>query len=139
MNIGPGSFTGIRVTVAVAKGLFFNSKAKFLTFTSFDEVANPENKVIVLPGFSDFVYVKYQNEKMDCIKIEELKKFKFITNSDEVFNKLKEQNINVELAESESIFKIIDKAKNIKYLKDFKPLYLRKSQAELNLQEKKKV
>ena len=42
INKGPGSFTGLRVNMSVAKGFGFGGDVKFSTFTSFDYINGDE-------------------------------------------------------------------------------------------------
>ena len=51
INIGPGSFTGLRVAVSVIKGLSFNKKIDVYTYDTFDYVDDHIDKTIVLPAF----------------------------------------------------------------------------------------
>ena len=134
VNIGPGSFTGVRITVSIAKGLTFGSKIKIHSFTSFDSVNNSENKAIVLPGFSNFVYVKMSDGAMDCVSIDSLGSLKYVTVYKDLCEDLKQKGINVNFVENLSFYDLFEKSVKVDSIKDLKPVYLRKSQAEINLE-----
>jgi len=66
VNVGPGSFTGIRASLALVFGLSMSGKPKIIPFTSFDMFEYNEvsgNRLHVVAGFSNFVYVKYMDGK----------------------------------------------------------------------------
>ena len=46
LNIGPGSFTGIRVALSIAKGLGYASDLRYLTYSSFDLIKNEINQPV---------------------------------------------------------------------------------------------
>ena len=133
LNIGPGSFTGLRVAVAIAKGLGFSSSLKFKTYTSFDLINNSENAAVIVKGFSNFVYLKDQ-EDMSCVEVGKLKKSKnYITNDEQTYNNLKSLGLKVSLKKPLNYNEISNLSEVS--LGDLSPLYLRKSQAEFQREQ----
>ena len=65
LNVGPGSFTGLRVALSIVKGLGYGDDKKILTFSSFDYLK--EKKYILVEGFSNFVYQKNDKNSIDEI------------------------------------------------------------------------
>lgn len=69
--VGPGSFTGIRIGVATAKGFCdANPKLKALALTSFDVIAYAENgkRLAIIDAHHDNFYVAgYEGEKI-CLE-----------------------------------------------------------------------
>lgn len=136
VNIGPGSFTGIRVAVSLAKGLGYGRNIKFLTFDSFDYFSSSEN--VVLTGFSNYVYVSCAHGEKKCVLLEELDKdLKYVTDSENLKNKLSERGYKVTQKNKLAFYKI-DEIVNGKPLlaSEIKPLYLRASQAEIDREKK---
>ncbi len=133
LNIGPGSFTGLRVAISVAKGLGFENEMKFETFSSFDLLPKA-NKTIVLSAFSSFVYIKMPDGNCDCVEITSLEKDKkYITFDQALFEKL--SGFDIEKTKKLSYEKI--KCEN-KKINELEPMYLRKSQAEIARETKLK-
>lgn len=136
LNVGPGSFTGLRVAVSIAKGFGFGDDKKIITFSSFDYI-NEKNNILVA-GFSNFIYKKNIKNDMTCEDIFALnKEVEYVTVSDVLYEKLKELGFNIQYKEKleyQEIYKNINK----KYLKisELEPLYLRKSQAEEEREKK---
>lgn len=136
LNVGPGSFTGLRVAVSIAKGFGFGDDKNVLTFTSFDYINS--RKEILLPGFSSFVYKKSNKNEMSCEDVALLSKdVCYVTSNEDLFNNLTNLGFNIEFIGKlsyEEIYKALDK----KYLliSELEPLYLRKSQAELEKENK---
>lgn len=138
--VGPGSFTGIRVAISVAKGLAVGTGAKVLTFNSFDAVYHYEkqNYAVLVEGFGDNTYYclkKFGRVFMGC---ESKNKILSLIKDVDVFT-LSEKNVQM-FAEIDPKLTKFD-AKSIVFEKINKnqfvltnqiaPLYLRASQAEI--------
>lgn len=138
INIGPGSFTGIRVAVSVAKGLGFAKNLGYIEFNSFDYFPNKNN--VVLTGFSNFVYVKDNSGKLDCIDIKELyKNTVYYVCDDSLKSKLEENGFSCVLENIisfDNMPAIVDG--KVISISEIRPLYLRKSQAEIQRESRLK-
>ena len=129
-NIGPGSFTGIRVAISLVKGMAIETNKKLIKFNSFDcfGVGN-----VVLSGFGKFVYTRI-NGKMACENVSDVKVADAVTDtkalSDEFGYKLASFNMkNI----------VLEKLKNNEFcqIEELMPLYLRASQAEIDREKNK--
>lgn len=136
LNIGPGSFTGIRVALSIAKGFAYNSDIKFVVYNSFDLIDAKKSEVCLINGFSNFIYVK--NDKMDCVSYESLDpSVNYVSNSQLVVEKCKKFGLNVRLCDEKSIEEICKySSKKLFNINEIEPLYLRKSQAEIQRDQK---
>ena len=151
--IGPGSFTGIRVAVSVAKGFAVESNVKVYTLSNFDIYStNHEKKyAVMLEGFSDFVYVRYfDGEKSNDVCehfsdfvskiVSEKSDYKIFVQNEKLQNMLKTAEISSIIAEKQIIFAFEEKinANKLTSLNQISPIYLRASQAEIERNEKLK-
>jgi tRNA threonylcarbamoyl adenosine modification protein YeaZ len=146
--VGPGSFTGIRIGVALAKGLSAGNKnIKLYPLSAFDVMASNIDKdkfVCVLNALSGLYFVKEYNRQENTCGDEKMinqEEFNGI-NIDKIG--LKEEDIceeNVEItgeALLNEALKAIEDNKGVKP-EELKPVYLRNSQAEENLIKNKKT
>lgn len=123
VNVGPGSFTGIRIGVSAMTAIAFATGAKRIAVTSFDLIAHQRGEILaaVDAGHGNLYLAKCRNGKVletsfceasDAAKI-----------SGAVFTTL--NDVGQTLAEVAK-----EKAQNGEYVNVFEPFYMRKSQAE---------
>lgn len=146
--VGPGSFTGVRVAISIAKGLALGVKAKVFVLTNFDCFEeNNKDCYIVLDGFSDFAYVRtIENGSHfdDCYSIEDfvekenLNKKQVYVSTEKTQNLLKNHEIQSNFGKLSIISafnEVIKNGNNVELNKIF-PVYLRASQAEIERAKK---
>lgn len=142
---GPGSFTGIRIGVTVAKTYAWALNKKIIPFSSLELMATTkvdEDYIVpVIDARRDFVYTGIYNEHLDSvmddiyISIEDLKKelqeksYRIVSYDE--FENL--QTINPQI----NILKVVEKHKNDSGLNphSVNPNYLKLTEAEMNLKK----
>lgn len=122
VNVGPGSFTGIRIGVSAMTAIAFATGAKRIAVTSFELIAHGRGDVLaaVDAGHGNLYLAKCSNGKV-------LEAF---------FREASEQKVeNAEYAPINSVDIALaevvkEKAQNGEFVNVFEPFYMRKSQAE---------
>ena len=146
INVGPGSFTGIRAGLALVTGLTAATKIKIIPFTTFDMFEYNKltaGEILAVNGFSNFVYIKSMEgntPKMECVEIENLasiaKEGIVYSYSDKIISKLSELGVNAKKMNISPKF-VFEKQSIGKLEKiNVEPIYLRLSQAEIQKKEK---
>ena len=110
ISIGPGSFTGIRIGVTVAKTIAWALKIDIIPISSLEVIASTSSSEYICPIIDarrGFVYAGLYNKKLDSViedkyidlneLLNELKKYKNIefVSYDEIVDNVKEPNINI--------------------------------------------
>ncbi len=147
--VGPGSFTGIRVAISIVKGLAIGINAKVVVLTNFDiyDTENKTNSLLVLEGFSKFVYARISQNgiiKDECVEIQELAervkndKFNIYVQDEKVQKLLNNYEIKSNIAQKQTILRFLEKLNNDDFLdlNQIEPIYLRASQAEIERNKK---
>lgn len=146
ISIGPGSFTGIRIGVTVAKTMAWGLKINIVPISSLEVMASINtNKTYICPLIDarrGFVYTGIYNQKLDIIyenkyiKLDEfMKENKNLTDNmefvsyDKLFDDILIPNIDIE--------KIVTKHLNDESINAhmINPVYLKLTQAEENLND----
>lgn len=143
VGLGPGSFTGIRVAISVAKGFAVSLPLKLVVFDSFELLAynKTDKAVVVIDGFSKFVFARTENGEKSCIEIENLKKSVLkrtkIIAFKKVFDEIeKGQHIEPEIDLMGLVKKKVEDQMFVS-VDELVPIYLRASQAEIELEKRK--
>lgn len=146
--VGPGSFTGIRIGVTVAKTFAWSLNIPIVPFSSLELMATTNIKedyiVPIINARRDFVYAGIYDEHLTVIE-----KDKYISIED-LKNKLQDKNYsfvsydafeNLTVTEpSINVLKIVEKYKNVEAVNPHKinPNYLKLTEAEMKLKNDNK-
>ena len=153
--VGPGSFTGIRIGVALVKGFGFSRDLPCVAFNSFEVIAEQyflnqseaEEVVVVLDGLGGFVFVsklgRYGEVLVEptCMSLAEMAEFikqnscEYVCHEDDK-DKFALKSVELTQAAYENVLnrKLLP-GKTVSCA-EISPLYLRKSQAEVELEKK---
>lgn len=152
--IGPGSFTGIRIGVALVKGLAFSNQTKCVVFNSLELIAREyflqskqDEIIVIMNGLADNIFVAKYNKLGECliephmVQLEEMKEIIKNNKCEIICSKEDEQvfaikSMDITQRAYESIME--DKISREEFVlsENIMPLYLRKSQAEVELEQK---
>lgn len=122
VNVGPGSFTGIRIGVSAMTAIAFATGAKRIAVTSFELIAHGRGNVLaaVDAGHGNLYLAKCSNGKVLEASFREASEQK-VENAE--YAPLK--SVDIALAEV-----VKEKAQSGEFVNVFEPFYMRKSQAE---------
>ena len=138
VGVGPGSWTGSRVSVVTAYGFHAgNPNIKFCPFNSFDLISyngNENKKIVKLVGaYANFVYVNESENIVAETKDVLEKKYEgaiFISASEVV------SGVKLCKRDLQSLAYRLVEGENFVDINKIEPMYLRKSQAEYNREGK---
>lgn len=153
--VGPGSFTGIRIGVALVKGFGFSRDLPCVAFNSFEVIAEQyflnqkeaDEVVVVLDGLGGFVFVsklgRYGEVLVEptCMSLAEMAEFikqnscEYVCHEDDK-DKFALKSVELTQAAYENVLNRKLLAGKTVSCAEISPLYLRKSQAEIELEKK---
>lgn len=153
--VGPGSFTGIRIGVALVKGFGFSRDLPCVAFNSFEVIAEQyflnqkeaDEVVVVLDGLGGFVFVsklgRYGEVLVEptCMSLAEMAEFikqnscEYVCHEDDK-DKFALKSVELTQAAYENVLNRKLLAGKTVSCAEISPLYLRKSQAEVELEKK---
>lgn len=153
--VGPGSFTGIRIGVALVKGFGFSRDLPCVAFNSFEVIAEQyflnqkeaDEIVVVLDGLGGFVFVSKLGQKGEvlveptCMSLAEMAEFikqnscEYVCHEDDK-DKFALKSVELTQAAYENVLNRKLLAGKTVSCAEISPLYLRKSQAEVELEKK---
>lgn len=153
--VGPGSFTGIRIGVALVKGFGFSRDLPCVAFNSFEVIAEQyflnqkeaDEVVVVLDGLGGFVFVSKLGRKGEvlveptCMSLAEMAEFikqnscEYVCHEDDK-DKFALKSVELTQAAYENVLNRKLLAGKTVSCAEISPLYLRKSQAEVELEKK---
>ncbi len=138
--VGPGNFTGIRISMSIIKGISFASKKPTVGITAFECLAFPhKNCSVILKGSQDYIYTQsfrksISVDKPSMIKITDLEKLKKLKNLPLIGYEAENLSIKLETSfisnstyiSASTLGKITINNLN-RNLNSFKPLYIKES------------
>lgn len=153
--VGPGSFTGIRIGVALVKGFGFSRDLPCVAFNSFEVIAEQyflnqkeaDEVVVVLDGLGGFVFVsklgRYGEVLVEptCMSLAEMAEFikqnscEYVCHEDDK-DKFALKSVELTQAAYENVLNRKLLTGKTVSCAEISPLYLRKSQAEVELEKK---
>lgn len=136
---GPGSFTGVRIGVTIAKTLGWALKRDIIALSSLEFIAstNTKKKYIIpmIDARRGNVFAGIYDNNLNCIKSDSLISIdNILKNIDENYEIISYDNIKGSILPKSDIIKIINKHKNDECVNahELKPNYLKLTEAEEN-------
>lgn len=141
---GPGSFTGIRVGVTVAKTIAWALKKDIISLSSLELIAtthtNKKYVVSLIDAKRDNVFAGIYDKDLNCIKIDKLVNLKeFISGLSDDYEFISYDNIHIKdiIKPNINVLKVVNKHINDKGINphNLNPNYLKLTEAEERLRK----
>lgn len=133
VNLGPGSFTGIRVGVALAKGFACARKVKLVAFNSMEQILkfSGSESALLKANNDEYYFGKVIDGKVEIGIVQNSEASGYEYSDEDDFSAMIEASVEV----------VLNKVKNneLVSINELNPIYLKLSQAERELLLKEKL
>lgn len=144
LNIGPGSFTGIRIAMSLFKGFMCSTNLKCVTVNSFEiysyNIKDEKFCLLLDSGTPDF-YALISDNKVNTWASFSVDKVIELKDEYKIYSNVEIENLDTEIVELNRFNLMnlaLEKIEKGEFVEDFalEPLYVKKAQAERELKQK---